>query len=97
MDFPKDFDHRYWWVLIGIAGALVATASAPVKFVARFLIGLALLLFGVGQWIDHPLQTRVGASYVITSHPWCPTVLGCGLSLIGVILFGVGVYRLLAG
>lgn len=96
MDFPKEFDDRHWWILVGIAGALIAVASAPLKFVPGFIIGLALLLSGVGQWIDHPVQTGVIPGYQVTSYPWRPSILGMVLSLGGVVLFGLGLYRLLA-
>ena len=96
IDFPKEFDDRHWWILVGIAGALIAVASAPVKFVPGFIIGLALLLFGVGQWIDHPVSTGVGRGFKITQYLWRPSVFGVALSLGGIILFGFGLYRLLA-
>lgn len=96
IDFPKNFDDRHWWVLVGIAGALIATASAPVKFVPGFIIGLALLLFGVGQWIDHPLLASIGPGFKTTKYPWKPSVFGAAISLGGIVLFCFGIYRLLA-
>jgi hypothetical protein len=96
VDFPKEFDDRHWWILVGIAGALIAVASAPVKFVPGFIIGLALLSFGVGQWIDHPLKTGIGPGFKITGYPWRPSILGVALSLGGIVLFGLGLYHLLA-
>jgi hypothetical protein len=96
MELPKDFDDRHWWILVGIAGALIATASAPVKFVPGFVIGLALLFFGVGQWIDHPIQTSRSQGVITTRHPWRPSVLGVTLSLGGIALFAFGAFRLLS-
>lgn len=96
MQLPKDFDDRHWWILMGVAGALIAAASAPVQFVPAFAIGLSLLLFGVGQWIDHPVQTAVGHGWQTTGYPWRPSALGMSLSFAGVVLFGVGLYRLIA-
>lgn len=95
MDFPKEFDDRHWWILLGIAGALIATAAVAVTFVPGFIIGLSLLLFGTGQWIDHPIQTGLRGAYIVTGYPWRPSALGCGLSLIAMGLFGYGIYRLL--
>ncbi|MGA9728793.1 MAG: hypothetical protein WBQ84_15490, partial [Methylocella sp.] len=92
IDFPKEFDSRHWWILVGVAGALIAAASAPVKFVPGFIIGLALLLFGVGQWIDHPLLTGVGRGFQTTRYPWKPSVVSVALSLSGIGLFGFGLY-----
>ena len=96
MDLPKEFDSRHWWILVAIAGALIAVASSPVKFVPGFIIGLALLLFGVGQWIDHPLLSGIGHGFKTTRYSWRPSVFGVALSLGGIILFGFGIYRLLA-
>lgn len=97
MNLPKDFDDRHWWILVGVAGALITTASAPVQFIPGFMTGLALLLFGVGQWVDHPLQTGVGPgfSFTTTGYPWRPTFFGTLLSAAGAILFGIGLYRLM--
>ena len=96
MNFPKDFDDRAWWILVAIAGALIAAASAPVTFVPGVLVGLGLLAFGVGQWIDHPIRTTVNARFKITGYPWHPSVSGVTLSLGGGALFAIGLYRLLA-
>jgi choline-glycine betaine transporter len=45
-----------------------------VQFVAAFLIGLGLLFFGAGEWVNHPRQTQVkGAKvvgiYKVTGNP----------------------------
>jgi hypothetical protein len=96
IDFPKEFDSRHWWILVGIAGALIATASAPVKFVPGFIIGLALLLFGIGQWVDHPVLTGIGPRFQTTKYPWQPSIFGVVLSIAGIVMFGFGFYRLLA-
>jgi hypothetical protein len=97
MELPKNFDERHWWILVGIAGALIATASAPVKFVPGFAIGLGLLFFGVGQWQDHPIVTSRSQGVITTKYPWHPTVLGVILSIIGGVLFAFGVFRLVIG
>lgn len=94
MELPKDFDSRHWWILAGVAGALVTAASAPVQFIPGFVIGLALLLFGIGQWIDHPLQMQMGHGFTTTRYPWSPTVFGTLLSILAAILFCFGLWRL---
>jgi hypothetical protein len=94
MELPKDFDDRHWWILVGIAGALIGTASAPVKFVPGFAIGLALLFFGVGQWIDHPIVTSRSQGVITTKYPWRPSVLGVIFSVVGIALFAFGMFRM---
>lgn len=97
MELPKEFDDRHWWILVAIAGGLIAVASAPVKFVPGFLVGLGLLVFGVGQWIDHPIRSSLSHGFKVTAYPWSPTFFGVVLSLVGVGLAGFGLWRLVFG
>lgn len=91
----KDFDLEHWWKLTAAAGALIAVASAPVQFAPGLLIGLGLLLFGLGEWANHPLRTGVGQGFTITGYPWGPNAFGLVLDAIGVCLFALGLYRLI--
>jgi hypothetical protein len=91
-------DH--WWKVIAIAGGLIAAAAVPVQFTSAFLIGLGLLLFGAGEWVNHARRTQIkGApgvgTYKVTGNPWKPTVTGILLDVLGVGLFGFGLFRLL--
>jgi hypothetical protein len=97
MELPKNFDDRHWWILVCIAGALIATASAPVRFVPGFAVGLSLLLVGWGQWIDHPIISARSGGLLTTRYPWSPTLFGSALSVFGVALFMFGIWRLLIG
>ena len=86
MDLPKDFDSRHCWILVAVAGALILIPSADADLVPGVLVGSALLLLGVGRWIDHKT----------TGHPWRPSAIGTLLCIAGVGLFGVGIYRLVS-
>jgi hypothetical protein len=86
---------------IAVAGGLIAVAAVPAQFVAAFLIGLGLLLFGAGEWVNHPRQTQVkGAKvvglYKVTSNPWKPKVHGILMDGLGIAFFALGFFRLLA-
>jgi hypothetical protein len=96
MDLPKNFDDRLWWILLSVAGGLIAPASITVSSIPGFLVGLGLLLFGVGQWIDHPVQTRRAGGAIVTGYPWRPTVFGIAISVLGGALFCYGLYRVVA-
>jgi len=89
-----DFEH--WWKLLGAAGALIGAASAPPVFVPGVLIGLGLLFFGIGEWINHPIQMKRSGGVITESYPWRFNSFGLVLDLIGVGLFGFGLFRLLA-
>ena len=86
---------------MAVAGGLIAVAAVPAQFVAAFLIGLGLLLFGAGEWVNHPHQTQVKGAKVVglykaTSNPWKPKVLGILMDGLGIALFALGFLRLLA-
>jgi|ERR1043166_1334122 hypothetical protein len=95
MDLPKDFDDRHWWILVSIAGTLIATASAPVKFLPGLVIGLGLLSAGVGQWIGRPVVTSRKDGIITTMHPWRPNVLGIILTVIGIGIIAIGMVTVL--
>jgi hypothetical protein len=93
-------DVKNWWTLMGIAGALIAIASAPKPFVQGLLIGLGLMFFGAGEWINHPQRTEIttgqrpGDYITHKTNPWKPKSFGLLLDVLGVILFALGVLAL---
>jgi hypothetical protein len=100
MDLDR-FKPDYWWNVVAVAGGLIAVAAVPAQFVAAFLIGLGLLFFGAGEWVNHPRQTQMkGAKvvglYKVTSNPWKPKVHGILMDGLGIALFALGFLRLLA-
>jgi hypothetical protein len=83
---------------------LIAIAAVPERYGAAFLIGLGMLSFGIGEWINRPHRTEIVRSSVIVSmhvktegNPWKPKALGILLDLLGIGLFGVGIVWLVAG
>jgi hypothetical protein len=96
----EDFNLKYWWNLLGAAGAAIAVASVTAQFVPGFAIGLGLLFFGAGEWVNHPRRTEIvrgemPGSYITTrSNPWKPKPFGLLLDAVGIGLFGFGVFRL---
>jgi hypothetical protein len=94
------FKLDHWWHFVAIAGGLIAVAAVPGQFAAAFLIGLGLLFFGAGEWVNHPRQTQVkGAKvvgiYKVTGNPWKPKVHGLLMDALGIGLLGLGIFRLL--
>lgn len=58
-------------------------------------ISLGIFFFGIGEWINHPLQTRIAAFGVITGHPRNTSISGVLFDLLGIALIGFGTYQLL--
>jgi hypothetical protein len=79
-------DH--WWhafTVVGTAG-MIATLAVKTEIIAKrdaFLLLPGLFLFGVGQWINHPLQTTIAGSYKITGYHRRTCPLGLCLECIG--------------
>jgi hypothetical protein len=79
-----------WWIVVAVAGILIATSSAPVKFVPGFIIGLGLLSAGIGQWICRPMVTERKDGVNTTSYPWRSNILGITLTVLGLGLIVIG-------
>jgi len=100
MDLDR-FKPDHWWNLVAVAGGLIAVGAVPAQFVAAFLIGLGLLSFGIGEWINHPQRTEIARSKIVNiytktrTNPWKPKVFGIGLDALGIGLFALGLLRLL--
>ena len=89
MDALKRFDLDQWWKLLAIAGALIVIVSIPSLFGPGVLVGIGLMLFGVGEWANHPSQADI-----LPSSPWIPNTFGLTLDALGIGLFGFGIYQL---
>jgi hypothetical protein len=84
---------EHWWKPVGAAGALIAIACGFLQFHPALLIGLALLFFGLGEWINHPLENdikgaTIGSIYKVIAYRWRPTVFGLLLDALGIGIFG---------
>jgi hypothetical protein len=95
----KDFSLQHWWNVLAVAGGAVAIASTTKPFALDFLIGPGLVLFGVGEWINHPRQPQIkGAAtvgiYKVSGYPWRPNVFGLLLDALGIGLFVLGQFAL---
>jgi hypothetical protein len=66
------------------------------------LISLGALLLGIGEWINHPLQTKImppNAYYApggakITSYNRKPCFLGSLFNILGFVIIFIGVCKL---
>ena len=99
-------EHWYHlFVALGATGTVVSL-SVEVKGIANahaLLLSLGLMFVGIGEWINHPLQTRLmhpsiyaPGGGVLTSHPRRSCVLGNGFDLLGIALLGVALFKIVA-
>lgn len=95
---------EHWWhafTVVGGAGLVAATAATIKGLPQRdaILLCLGLFLFGIGQWINHPVEERVNPmlQLKITAYHRRPGKLGRTLEAVAVVLFSVAVVRLATG
>jgi len=97
----------YWYhvlMVVGIVVFLAAGAGLLPTFptAPTALISLGVFFIGLGEWINHPLQTALipaTASFpsgVISGHPRSPKILGIAFDILGLALICVGLYKFLA-
>jgi hypothetical protein len=102
MDLDR-FKADHWWNVVAAMGGLIAVAAVPERFVAAFLIGLGLLSFGIGEWINRAQRAEIVVRSVVVSihpkpagNPWKPRFHGIILDALGIGLFAIGVFWLFA-
>lgn len=97
---------EYWYhvlILLGGAGAFVSLLfdlkSVPNKH--ALLVSLGILFIGVGEWINHPLQTKIvppnvylGGGGIISGHPRNSSLLGSLFDILGFIIMFIGIYKI---
>jgi len=97
----------YWYqvlMVVSIAVFLLTGAGLLHAFptVPTAIISLGGFFVGLGEWINHPLQTALtppSAYYpqgVLTGHPRNSSLLGIAFVVLGLVLVGVGIYKLFA-
>lgn len=91
-------DHWYKVLMAGGFTVFLLTAAGllpalPVK--PCLLISLGTFFFGLGEWRNHPLQTRIAGNFKITGHPRAANGVGSVFDLLGLALIGYGLWQLL--
>jgi len=105
MDNPlKNFLIDKWYKAILVIGAVIFGVSLTMELQADNkqiqVLGIGLILVGLGEWINHPRQTRITPpnAYlpqgIVTGHPWRPKFLGVVLDLLGIAAVGYSLYKL---
>ena len=96
----KDFNFKHWWTLLAAAGGIISAASIVPKSTLGFLVGLSLLFFGVGEWMNRPSKPTkatvegLQGFRVIDTNPWQFSWLGVIFEAIGIGLFATAVYMI---
>lgn len=84
---------KHWftgWIAVS-AAALIGSIAAHERDFA--LIAVGSLLFGFGQWVNHPVQTGIGHGYITTGYPRSSKPFGLLLEGLGLLVIAIGIYR----
>jgi hypothetical protein len=96
----KEFDFQHWWNLVAAAGVIIAVIFFVAQLNHGFLFGLGLLLFGIGERINHPVRSKLprgesggsSSTSVTESYPREPTGFGISLDTLGIVLIGISLF-----
>lgn len=97
---------EHWCHLLVALGAtgVVASLTVDVKGIANahaLLLSLGAMFIGLGEWINHPIQTKLMLhtiyaqnGEIITGHPRNPSNLGNLFDVLGFVLLVVALHNL---
>lgn len=97
----------YWYKVMMVVGVVVflLTGAGQLKafpIVPTSLVSLGMFFIGVGEWINHPIQTAIippaiGRPVgVITGHPRNTKFCGIAFDIFGIVLICFGGYKFFA-
>lgn len=104
--FKAVFKIEHWYHVFIVLGCIGAITSLVIEFKGIANAHAALLFFGIffigiGEWINHPLQTKIvrpnaftPGGGIITGHPRQNVFLGIFFDVVGVGLVAVGIYKI---
>jgi hypothetical protein len=107
-EFLSGLKVEQWYhvfVILGGAG-VVAAMTVDLKGIDNphaLLIAMGFFFVGVGEWINHPLQTKLVPPNIymrgggkITGHPRNASLLGSLFDVLGFVLLCAGIYKIIA-
>jgi hypothetical protein len=97
--------NRPWKALVAVGGAgMIVALSSKIEFLRNrdvFMLFLGILLFGIGEWINHPPKLIKSfptfndpAVQVTNSTQRNPVFLGKVIEAVGAAIFLIAVVRL---
>lgn len=89
-------DYWYKAVLVTSTCVLIVSLTVELKGVensAVQLISLGCVFWGLGEWINHPYQEKIGIGFKISGHPRNGSGAGYAFDLFGWILILIGIVK----
>jgi hypothetical protein len=86
---------KHWWTTLTAAGVAITLGGVAAKFPPVILVGLGLLLFGIGEWQQHPEEKSKNRYSSDRPYDRETIFLGLLIDLAGIALIAAGVSKLL--
>lgn len=97
------FKIEHWYHALAALGAAGVVSSLSFEFHGLanadvLLVSLGSFFIGLGEWINHPVQTIVGkqSRILLQGHPRNATVIGHLFDVFGFVLVVWGAYKIAA-
>ena len=90
-------DYWYKAVLAISTVLLIVSLTVPLQGIGNVcaqLLCLGGVFIGLGEWINHPLQTKIGPNFKITGYPRRFTFLGSVFVVLGFVCIYFGITKL---
>ena len=91
---------EYWYhvfIVLGVAG-IIASVTLDLKGISNshaLLLSFGAFFVGMGEWINHPLRTRIlPLNAIAKGHPRNNSMLGVAFDIFGLTLVGIALYKI---
>ena len=92
----KGFDLRRWWIAAIAVGLVITVTAIAAKNAGCILIGLGTVALGFGEWMNHRMESQTSKAGTLTTFERHNRALGIIVDIVGILLFVLGVFLLIA-
>jgi hypothetical protein len=94
LDWLKKLDLQRWWIVAIAMGFAMAIAALHYNNSNIAIVSLGIIACGFGEWMNHRKEMAIMHRGTLTTYPRVNRPQGVALVVVGIILIGVGLYRL---
>lgn len=90
-------DYWYQAVLVIASCVLILSLSVEMRDVTNTIVqilSLGFISLGIGEWINHPYQEKIGIGFKISGHPRKGSFAGYFFDILGLSLIVIGILKI---
>ncbi len=91
-------DYWYKAILVTASCVLVLSLTVELKDIRNSVVqilSLGFLFWGLGEWINHPYQEKIGIGFKISGHPRNGSAAGYFFDILGFGFIIIGIWKVL--